>query len=41
MSKSPGDKVVSENYTLVILEELFKGYLCYKTILCHKAAFDV
>ena len=26
---------------LSIIFELFKGYLCYKTILCHKVALDV
>ena len=26
---------------IAIIEKILKGYLCYKTILCHKAVLDV
>ena len=34
--KSRLNKLNSEQYQF-----LFKGYLCYRTILCHKVALDV
>ena len=26
---------------IAIIEKILKGYLCYKTVLCHKAVLDV